>query len=993
MSSDPTRIDPIGLLIVGGGGLGGAIHRALGRALDTVPENERRLIRSIALDSDGGSFSATVPNQYQIGQITNTESGGHDDPSVVQAVVRRDDGRRTADSVMNRMSGARGDRRTGHKVFADDLATREQSVMVLGRELKQLDSMSPSRIAVLLFGSAAGAIGSNLVVVGSELVHEAARRAGIKSSLHVSVHCLSPSLVMADIPPQYLDENTVATLRDVMAITSGYPLTFLLHDVDPKPADELFIDDVNYRSWLLHSNSGAEEAQRAIPASLQEILRTAIDICRSDIGAIIRSNFINTTDPDSESVFRIAQGQGVYVPARDYADVFTARSVRAFIDLVARTKPNGEPSITSQPVTAFDREASAGPERAKVLFQEVHQSSLIAGADPDARVVCEGSWQRAVELLGADPDRTVFPIEEALPLKWFMYPTVDRLTIARFAEDLSNHHEVSIADANDGFGAMRRPVVAATIEHHRALFDRVLNGRGAYVDERNRAGLYTKLVSMFETHLNRVVASWREAFGVISTVHDGNGGLIDKRKLLTEQIEGRLAELSQSLVPRIAPFVGWAALREVRGLAAERLDIDLLDIAIQMLESMAADLRKELRIASEWAASSASILNGISQEALRRLAEAEGSLATAKSHGAAILVGEEPLRAALAVVQRVESERLFHEVQWSIGEGQAVGMLSTIALASNPRGASTPNEKNYELTSRSAHAGCRDAADQIDVTSCVAAEFPTPDRLLDTLRRCVNPEAEVELDGIKSTAQPAKSIVMAMPRAVAADAVAFFDQLKLSLLEEEKFILTDAREIRYISALANIPLQRLRLVCRAGRAYVTSERVLHVSEMLERSRLVSRELHRARGITWIPPIAIAGLLDDPATLRVIALAMSTGMVKGLEVKTKNGPLSVWSTSARKPSATNPPVTMTGLELVIQLRREPFRSDIVKVVAKFDAQTTQRRLDALILAEASLMTEPPPCLGDEKDLLRLIDIALLSEITRLQRTGSFERLGP
>jgi len=944
----------------------------------------------MSLDSDGGSFSTSISNQHQIGQITNTESGGHDDLSVVQAFTRRDDGRRDADSIVNRMSGARGNRLTGHKVFADDLATRESSVLAIARELKQLDAMSPSRIDVLLFGGVAGAIGSNLVVVGGELVSEAARRAGIKANIRVIVHCLSPNLVMTDIRPGYHDENTLATLRDVNALASGYPLTFLYHDVDPRVPDEVYFHDVKSRSSALHTNSGSEEAQRAIPASLQEIIRTTVDMSRSDTGAIIRANFVNTIDPESENVFRIVQGQGVYVPARDFADIFTARSVLSFLDLVARAKPTGEPLITSNLTAVFDREVSAGPEGAKVLFQEVHQSFLVAGSDPDQRLVSDGSWQGTVALLGTDPDRTIFPIEDALPLKWHSYPIVDRSTVARFAEDLSNHHEASLAEARETFGAKRRSVVAAVAAYSASLFDRVLNGRGVHESERNRAALYSNILSTFEAHLNRVVLSRQEMFSAISTVSDGNGGLIDKRKLLTEQIDGGLAQLSKSIASRIVPFAGWAGLRLIRQLAAERLDIDLLDIALQLLESLAADIRKQIGIALEWSASAARILSGVEREATRRLGEAEGSLAASKSYGAAILVGEKPLASILAVVQQSESDRLTREVEWSIVEGHVIGTLSTIELDLNHLG-SSPIEKNYELTSRSAKAACVEAADRIDVTSCIAEEFITPERLLDTLRRCVNPEAEVELDGIKSSAQPAKSIVLAIPRVVAPGAADFFEQLKRSLLAEEKFILTDSREIRYISALAGIPLQRLRIVTRASRSYVTSDRTLHVNEMLEQSRLLSRELYRAEGVTWIPPIVIARLLEDPSLLRIMAIAMSMGLLKGREIKGKKGPLSVWATSARQPSEAHPPVTVTGLELIKHLRREPLRADITKVVDRFDGQASDRRLDALIRAAASLLTNAPPCLGDEKDLLRLVNIVLIAEITRLRRTGSFERL--
>lgn len=993
MSSDLPNLDPVAVLIIGGGGVGATVHRSVDRALDTVAESERRLIRSISLDSDSGSFNATTPNQYQIGNISNTESGGHNDLSIVQAVVVRENGRRNADSAVNRSFGARGDRVTGHKVFADDLATRESSLMAVGRELRNLDAMSPLRIDVLLCGSAAGAIGSNLLTVGPELVDEAARRAGIKAPIRVIVHCFSPNLVMADIRPQYLDENTVATLRDVNMRASGYQLTFLVHDAAPRVPDEVYFNEVNYRSSLLHTNTGAEEAQRAIPASIKEIIRTAIDLSRADAGAILRANFINTIDPESENVFRIAQGQGVYVPARDYSDVHTARTVMSFLDLVVRRKATGEPQVTSDLGAIFDQEISTGVDGAKLLFQELHQSFLIAGEDADSRLVPDGSWQHVVGICGADADRTVFPIEESIPLRWMMYPTIDRMSVARFAEDLANHHEAALAEAREIFGSMRKRVVTAVAVYLAGLFDRVLNGRGVYADERNRAALYSALLSQFATHLNRVLASWRSAYNAIATVPDGNGGLIDKRKLLTEQIDGELAQLGSSLACRYVPLVGWVGLRFVRRLAAERLDIDLLDIAIQLLESMAASIDKQIQTASDWSTSCALILDGIEREAKRRLAESANSLTIAKSYGAAILVGEERLRAALSVVQRQESERLAREVSWSLDEGRVMGTVSTNALEQNRRGISTPNEKNYELTSRSANIACNQAASQVDVTSCIAEEFETPDRLLDTLRRCVNPEAEVELDGIKSTAQPAKSIVIAIPRAVAADAVDYFDELKRALREQEKVILTDAPEVRYISALAGVPLQRIRLVCRAGRAYVTSERVLHVSEMLERSRIVSRELHRVRGITWIPPVSIAGLLEDPATLRIVAIATSIGLLKGVELKGKNGPISVWATVARKPSSSNPAVTVTGMELLRHLRRDPMRSDLAKVVERFDAQAAERRVETLTRAETSLMAEPPACLGDDKDLLRLIDIALMAEITRLQRTASTERLDP
>lgn len=992
MKPDLPQFDPVAVLIIGGGGLGGGIHRSVDRALDTVAECDRRLIRSISLDSDSGSFDARTANQYQIGQITNTESGGYNDPSIVQAVVVRDNGRRSADSMLNRNFGARGDRVAGHKAFEDDFATREWAMINIARELKKLDAMSPSRIDVIIFGGVAGAIGSNLLLVGAELVEEAARRAGIKADHRVILRCASPNLVMADIRPQYLDENTVATLRDVNMIASGYQYTFLIHNVAPRVPDEIYFDEINYRSSLLHSNSGAEESQRAIPASIVEIVRTAIDLARADTGAILRANFINTIKPESENVFRIAQGQGVYVPARGYSDIYEARVVVSFLDIVIRKKPSGEAWITSSIATTFDQEVSTGVDGAKVLFQELHQSFLIAGSDPDGRLVPDGSWQHVVEILGADPDRTIFPIEEAIRLYWLLHTTIDRGTVARFAEDLSNHHEAALAEARETFGTMRQHVVAAVAGYLRALFDRVINGRGAYAEERNRTALFAAVVSLLELHLDRVLASWRAVFNAVATVPDDNGGLIDKRKLLTEQIDGELSQLSKSIACRWVPFVGWVGLRYVRGLAAERLDIDLLDIAIQYLDSMVADVRQQLRIAQEWAMSCSSILDGIEREAKRSLAAAETSLATTKSYGPAILVGEDRLRSVLAVIERQESERLMKETQWSLDDGRVVGRVSTVALEQAKRGIPTPTEKNYELASRAARVACRQAAAQVDVTSSIAEEFESPERLLDTLRRSVNPEAEVELDGIKSSAQPAKSIVVSIPRLVAADAVDYFDEFKRALRDEEKVIFTDAPEVRYISAIAGVPLQRIRLVCRAARAYVNSDRVLHVNEMLERARLVSRELHRVRGVTWMPPVSIAGLLEDPVTLRAIAIATTTGLLRGVEVKAKGAPVSVWATTGRKPSSANPPVTVTGMQLLRHLHRDPMRGDVSKAVERFDAQSAERRLDALTRAEETLMNEPPACLGDDKDLMRLIDIALMAEITRLQRTTSAERLG-
>lgn len=993
MSTERPTIDPIALLLLFAGGVAGAMYRVLGRVLESMTESERRLVRSLVLDADRGSFSDTTPNQYQIGQIANVQSGGPEDLSLIQAVTRRDDGRRSADSLLSRMNGAQGDRVIGHKVFADDLATCETALFAIGRELKHLDSMRPSEIHIRMFGGAAGAIGSNLVVLGGELVHEAAKRAGIKAPIRVIVHCLAPSLVMTDIRPQYLDENTVATLRDVSAVASGYPITFLVHDVDPKPTDEVLLEDIRYRSSALHSNTGSEEAQRAIPASLEGILGTAIHMSVSPAGALIRSNFVNSANASSERVFQIIQGEGVIVPCRDYADKYTARTVADFADRVARTALSGEPIISSKIGDVFNREVAAGIDGARPLFQEVHQSYLVTGSDPDARVVTEGNWQRVVEINGTDADRVIFPIDEALPVEWKDYLTVDRRDVAHFAGELANHHEASLADARDTFGAGRRSVIAAMIEYQLGLFKRVMNGTGEFASECNRAALLAVLIATFEEHLDRVLASWRETFGAIATVPDGNGGLIDKRKLLTEQIDGELAQLSQSLIARFVPFTGWGTLRYVRRLAAERLDIEFLDIAIKFLEEMTTAIRKELRLADEWASSASSIMAGIAGTASLRRADAEASLAAAKSYGSAILVGEERLNAALAVVLRTESDRLLQDSEWTILEGRAVGRVKTIELEPTRRGASTPDEKNYELCSRNAFSACVQAAEKIDVTSCVAEEFDTPERLLDTLRRSVNPDAEVELEGLKSSAQPARSTVLTIPREVASDAVQFFDELKRALREEEKFIVTDTRSLRYTKALAHVPLQRLRLVGRAGRSYVTSDRVLHVNEMMERSHVVSRELHRARGITWIPPITVAALLDDPVFLRQVVIAMAAGLVKGAEIRTKNGPASVWATNARKPSGSNPSVSVTGFDLVAQLGRDPLRGDIDKVVDRFDSLPVPRRLEVLTTAHAELLSDAPACVGDEKDLLRLIDIMLMGEITRLRRTAAYEKVAP
>ena len=973
--------DPVATLNIAGGGLGKQIHLATALALETVSEDDRRFISSVSLDSDVGSSDSRTTNQYQLGQISNVESGGHDDPSVVQAIAVRDDMRRSSDSVLNRYFGARGDRVAGHKAFEDDFATREIGLVVIGRELKRLDAMNPQRIDVHIFGGIGGAIGSNLLIVGPELVDEAARRAGVKSPIRVTLHCLSPNLVMADLRPQYLDENAVATLRDVNTLASGFALTFLVHDRPARVPDEVLFHDVNYRSAHLHSNTGLQELQRVIPASIVEIVRTTLDLSRAASGATLRSNFINTIDPQSENVFRIVQGQGVFVPATAYVDVATPRTVLTFLNLIARRMTTGEPEVTLAIPTMFNQEISTAGNTSKVLFQEIHQSSLT-----DEHFVFDTSWQPVVEIVGVESDRTIYPIEAALPVHLALHITVDRKAVERFAEDLANHHESSLAEARETFGAGCKAVVAEFEEYCAKLFDKIINGRGTYSEERNRVALYRSFLNLLETHLDRLLAEWRSVFAEVSTVHDADGGRVDKRKLLTEQIDGELSQAARSLVCRWIPMVGWITLRNVRGLAAEQLDIDLLAIALEILETMAADLRARIRMAESWAGSVSSILEGIEREASRRLADAENALTVMRSYGPAMFVGEERLRDALEAVQRQESDGLLREVSWSLEKGRVTGTVATIVLEQARRGVSTPSEKNYELTSRMARAACVRAASQVDVTSCITEEFGTPDRLLDALRRSVNPEAEVELDGIRSSARPAKSIVVTIPSVVAVDAVEFIDEFKRSLRDEEKINVTDASEIRYISAIAGVPLQRLRFVGRAGRAYVTSDRVLHVSETLERIRIVSRELYRVRGIVWIPPVSIALLLDDPANLRRIAIATATGLLRGVEMKVKGVPVSVWATPVRKPSAANPPVTVVGLDLLPYLDREPMRSDVSKAVDRFDAQSADRRLDALTHAQEALIARPPACLGGEKDLLRLIDIALMAEVTRLQRTS-------
>lgn len=973
--------DPVVTLNIAGGGLGKQIHAATAFALETIAECDRRFVSSVSLDSDVGSQDARTANQYLLGQISNVESGGHDDPSVVQAIAVRDDMRRSSDSVLNRHFGARGDRIAGHKAFEDDFATREIGLVVIGRELKRLDAMNPQRIEVHIFGGIGGAIGSNLLIVGPELVDEAARRAGVKSPIRVTLHCLSPNLVMADLRPQYLDENAVATLRDVNTLASGFALTFLVHDRPARVPDEVLFHDVNYRSAHLHGNTGLQELQRVIPASIVEIVRTTLDLSRATSGATLRSNFINTIDLQSENVFRIVQGQGVYVPANAHVDVATPTTVISFINRIACRRSTGEPEVTSVIPMAFNQEISTAGNRSNILFQEIHQSSLT-----EERFVFDTSWQRVVEIVGVEPDRTVYPIEAALPVHLALNITVDRKSVDRFAEDLANHHESSLTEARETFGSGCKEVVAEVQDYFAKLFDKIINGRGAYAGEKNRVALFRAILALLETHLDRLLAEWRSVFAEVSTVHDIDGGRVDKRKLLTEQIDGELSQVARSLVCRWVPVVGWIALRNVRGLAAERLDIDLLAIALEIFEAMAADLRTRIRTAESWADTVSSILEGVEREATRRLADAENAIAVMRSYGPAIFVGEERLRDALGAVRRQESEALVREVSWALENGRVTGTVATVELEQSRRGVSTPVEKNYELTSRMTRAACERAVSQIDVTSCIAEEFGTADRLLDALRRSVNPEAEVELDGIRSSARPAKSIVVTIPSVVALDAVDFIDEFKRALRDEEKVNVTDASEIRYISAIAGVPLQRLRFVGRAARAYVTSDRVLHVSETLERIRIVSRELYRVRGVVWIPPVAIALLLDDPANLRRIAIASATGLLRGVEMKMKGVPVTVWATPVRKPSAANPPVTVVGMDLLPHLDREPMRSDISKAVDRFDAQSADRRLEALTRAQETLMTRPPACLGAEKDLLRLIDIALMAEVTRLQRTS-------
>ena len=978
------RLDPIATVIIGGGGLGTAINRATPLALETIPEADHRFIDWLSVDTDEGSADPRMANQHLLGQISNVESGGHEDPSVVQAIAVRNDARRSPDSVLNRTFGAGGDRLVGHHGFAEDFATKEIALLAIARVLKGADSLNPRRIDVHIFGGIGGAVGSNLLVIGPELVDEAARRAGVKSPIRISIHCLSPNLTMADVRRKYLDENAVATMRDVNALASGFALTFLVHDRPARVADQLLFHEVNYRSAHLHANTGSEELQRAIPASLVEIVRTTLDLSRAESGATLRSNFINTIDPTSENLFGIVQSQGIYVPAGAYARVYTPKTVLGFINLVGRRSAKGEPEVTSSIGTVFNQEISTGGNFSKILLQEIHQTFLTK--ESGARLVDDASWQRVVEMVGMNPDRTVYPIEEAIRIHPLAHLTVDRRTVERFAEDLANHLEASLAEARETFGAACNDVLAEFSEKIAALFAKMVNGRGSYSEERNRNALFRAVLGLIEKQLDRLLADWRATFAAISTVHDANGALVDKRKLLTEQIDGELSQIARSLVCRWILLVGWFGLRNVRRHAAEKLDIDLLAIALEIFEDLAAGLRERIRVAESWASSVEAILEGVEREANRRLADAENSLAATRSYGPAILVGEERLRESLALVQRQESERLVREVSWSLENGRVVGAVATIALEHAKRGISTPSEKNYELTGRAARAACEQAAARIDVTSCIAEEFESPERLLDTLRRSVNPEAEVELDGIRSSARPAKSIVITIPKAVDTDAVDFFDEFKHCLRDEEKVIVADTSEVRYISALANIPLQRLRFVSRAGRAYVTSDRVLHVNEMLERIRIVSREMYHVHGVVWIPPISIATLLEDAPHVRRIAIASATGLLRGVEMKTKGVPISVWATPTRKPSSANPPVTVIGMDLLRHLDREPMRTDIAKAVERFDAQSTDRRLDALSRAQESLMTQPPPCLGDEKDLLRLIDIVLVAEVTRLRRTA-------
>lgn len=126
MNPDLPMYSPVADLLLCGGGSGNSINVCVGPATDTMSESERRFVISMSLDCDEGPPGAAAPNQHLIGQISNTESGGHEDMSIVQAVVLRDDGRRHADAAISRTFGARGDRGTGRQLPRGECRDRRE---------------------------------------------------------------------------------------------------------------------------------------------------------------------------------------------------------------------------------------------------------------------------------------------------------------------------------------------------------------------------------------------------------------------------------------------------------------------------------------------------------------------------------------------------------------------------------------------------------------------------------------------------------------------------------------------------------------------------------------------------------------------------------------------------------------------------------------------------------------------------------------------------
>lgn len=958
------------------GGFGTMLHEGIERAKKNMAPEDARFHLSTSFDLDAASSDHVNGDFHQIGTIEDPDSGGAQDPGLLGGLKRT---RQVAVQLMDRSRGGGANRLVAHKGFVDDFHSERQVVSQIERILREAVALNPTEIIVYACANTAGSAGAAFLRVACALLKEARIQGDVTIPIIIQAAMLPPGMVPPGADTKTLQAHSAATMIEVVAQTAGLlPETpdFDFGGITPYAA-AILLPEVR-RPASDHTHTSKQEARRALEASIRSQTGTLMMLNRTTAGRLIESRAINHA-PSREGEPRILASRGLIVPRSPLVAMGTSTVVNNVLNNIILFDADGYPIVRTPKSSAIQTLTTNADPIAQELFLALRILALEGRPQP----IADPDWRHAARIFGFDVNQAaIFPIIE-IPVSGRLRRGSVPERVLSFREEVGDVSKIVLDTLRRGLLQARTPLKEKFVQRLEAVSLDVFNRAGIFMSETNRPALLIDTDDFLVELLNTLKSRWAKAFRAATVVPDGFGGYTDRRKELADQYEKTLLRISQGFIYRVVPFLATAGLKHARELAAEKLDLDCLDAAVHSLSETTNLLVDEVMTIRRSVTAMAATLEAIRTKCGEASAEAKQVLFDDQEYGSNDFVGVEAVHAAMAPV--IESESITLEKNITFGrEGNTfIGFVSGTSFEKQS-GSQAPEARNFSLVSASPRVALTLAAETISITSQVAKEFGSPEKLLNRLR-LARPENEVARSTIMSGRQPLSLGILVVPAKTAADATVFFRDMPLALQTGEEIVFREGfDEVQYVAAILGVKTTAIRSFRRWVPAYIKSGNPVHIDAPFELARRLSQALYLAEGELWVPRPEVSLLLADAPFIRQYALALGAGLLKAKEVSTAKGPMTVFSLNGGKPGISAPDAGLMGLELIEAFRKPVLRASLAEASSGFDRREAAKRLKVLSAGITKLPPVSEAAIGTDPDLRRLVRLMLLGEKARLER---------